>query len=120
MESNKPTPDEILHTSKEYAKTHKHDTDTERMCCEADFRAGVAWALRAHDTTQSNFLQRPKKQEIIISITEMFCEDCKTGTYKTKLSNNDKLHFLHKCDNCGSLKYFNCHYPYIIKTEIQL
>jgi len=68
---------------------------------------------------QSNSSKRRAKKELLISVTEMFCEDCKTGTYRTKLSNNEKLHFLHQCDNCGSLKYFNCHYPYIVKTEIE-
>lgn len=45
MEDKTLTPDEIKKASIEYAKTHYHETESQRVCCEADFRAGVAWAL---------------------------------------------------------------------------
>ena len=45
METIQIKPEEVQEASKEYAKTHYHETEGQRVCCEADFRAGVAWAL---------------------------------------------------------------------------
>ena len=45
MEIQTITPNEIKQASVDYAKTHYHETESQRVCCEADFRAGVAWTL---------------------------------------------------------------------------
>lgn len=67
----------------------------------------------------SEKIKKPaEKKQIILHRIEKNCDDCKDGTYNTTLINDEKLWHLHKCTSCGSLKYFNQHYPQIISTEL--
>lgn len=66
----------------------------------------------------TNIVKRGDKEEILLHRIEMICEDCKVGTYKTTFQNDERLWHLHKCTICGSIKYFNQHYPQIISTEL--